>query len=53
MDEASFIHWHGMIVPERVEALEDFARRRPGVEVALVSREFSVGGGMMRNFLAA
>ena len=32
---------------ERVEIVEDFSRRRPGVEIALVSLPFSSGGGMM------
>ncbi len=31
---------------ERVEVLEDFGQRKPGVELALISREFSAGGGM-------
>jgi len=32
---------------ERIELLEDFGRRRAGAELALVSRAFAVGGGMM------
>lgn len=31
---------------ERVEVLEDFGQRKPGAELALISREFSAGGGM-------
>ncbi len=33
---------------ERVEVLEDFGLRKPGVELALISQEFSDGGGMSR-----
>ena len=41
-------HPYVMLGPsERVEVLEDFGQRKSGVEVALVSKEFSVGGGMM------
>lgn len=32
---------------ERVEVLEDFGQRRSGVELALISQEFSDGGRMM------
>jgi len=32
---------------ERIEVIEDFSRRRPGSEIALVSRAFRAGGGMM------
>jgi bilirubin oxidase len=37
---------------ERVEVLEDFGQRKPGVAVALMSREFSVGGGMMGGMMS-
>ncbi len=32
---------------ERIDVVEDFGRRRPGAEIALVSQAFSSGGGMM------
>jgi len=32
---------------ERIEVVEDFGRRRPGTEIALVSQAFPSGGGMM------